>query len=389
MTQRHEQVRALAVDLLTDYITDNGPRQGSGQDAGPAILAANLFSVAPEAEDLCLRGLKHWLNNVPDIFAGVGAFGGLGGLLSGLRTARALCPAVAPAYSALCSRTNEWLGQQRWRRAGVSWPDYDLFFGPAGAVRAGLSVDCPPGMADPAIGHLVAMAATDRLVAFCGGPEIDQRSAFNIGRINTGLGHGLAGVASALSHAVRVAGHDYARPALRQICRWLVEQTYLDDAGLLTWPPVGPLPGETVGTHRRQAWCYGTPGVSWTLWEAADTLADEAMRELAEDAMASFVTVFDEARYLDPADDKCEDLALCHGAAGTLAVADAFALHTSVAGAPALRDRMLDYLIERAARIRQCGRNDISLLTGAAGMAAVALTATGADRQWLHHIAVR
>jgi len=386
MTERQEHARAMAVDLITDYIIHCGARRGSGQDAGPAILAASLSSVAPDAKDLCLRALKRWLNDVPDAFTGVGAFGGLGGLLSGLRTATALSPAVTPAYSALCARTNEWLTQQRWRHSSVTWPDYDLFFGPAGVVRAGLSVDCPPDMVVPALRHLIAMAATEGLLAFRGGPEIDQRSAFNIGRINTGLGHGLTGVASALNHAIRVAGQENARPALRRICEWLVQQTYVDKTGLVTWPPAGRLPEDADVTHRRQAWCYGTPGVSWTLWEAADTLADDAMRELAEEAMVSFCDVFDENR-LDH-DDAGEDIAVCHGAAGILAIADAYARHTTVATAP-LRDRMLDYLIERAARVRDHGRRDMSLLTGAGGMAAVALTATGADRQWLHHIAVR
>jgi len=387
MTDREDRTLGLAVDLLTEYVDDIKTRSGSGQDAGPAILAATLFSVAPDAEDLCLRALKRWLNDMPAVFRGVGAFGGLGGLLSGLRAVTALTDAVGPAYSALCSQTPEWLAHERWRTNDVSWPDYDLFFGPAGVIRAGLYPGGPPDMVAPALKHLISMALTEELEAFRGGPEIDQRSAFNIGRVNTGLGHGMAGVASALAHALRGSGYESARPALRRICDWLVAQTYTDDIGLITWPPVGGLDQESFGTRRRQAWCYGTPGVSWTLWEAADPLADDAIRELAEDAMTSFIAVFDESLHLDR--DAGENLAVCHGAAGILAIADAYARFTLVSSARALRDHLLDYLIDHAAALREHGRHDMSLLTGAGGVAAVALTATGAERQWLHHIAVR
>jgi hypothetical protein len=121
-----------------------------------------------------------------------------------------------------------------------AWVDYDLFRGPAGLVLAGASNSGPTEPFVPAVRHLAHLCDAPSLERMRAGTEISEPSAFNIGRINTGMGHGVAGVASALRHAVETLddGNDY-RQALRFACDWLVEEAYLADRDFITWPPVG------------------------------------------------------------------------------------------------------------------------------------------------------
>ena len=124
---------------------------------------------------------------------------------------------------------------------------------------------------------------------------------------------------------------------LQRACRWLISESYVDDRGLRTWHPAA-LEGASrpCGASARQAWCYGTPGLAWALWQVGQVLNDQTLCNFAEEAMHSFCDAFDEGVYTDggPAD---EALSICHGAAGMLAVADAFALYAGHVQAARLR----------------------------------------------------
>jgi hypothetical protein len=246
-------------------------------------------------------------------------------------------------------------------------------------------------MFEPAVQHLVAMCESPGLEAFRAGEEIDPRSSFNVGRINTGLGHGLAGVASALHHAANVLGEEHrCLPALERVCDWLEQETIVVGAReLITWPPVGA-EGQPpmVGADRPQAWCYGTPGVAWTLWDAAGTLEDATKRTLAYDAMRSFCRVFHEELHVD-AGSPSEALSICHGVAGMLAVADAFSRHASLPEAERLRAHLTGLLLDRDDDIRLLAATDMTILSGAGGILSVLVTSIGGDRRWLPQVALR
>ena len=199
------------------------------------------------------------------------------------------------SLTGLIDQTRRLLAGVQWRTSAVAWVDYDLFRGPAGLVLAGASNTGPTDPFVPAARHLARLCDDPGLEGLRAGTEISPPSAFNIGRINTGMGHGVTGVASALRHAVETFedGSDY-RPALRRACDWLVEEAYLADRDFITWPPVGRDGARASGVaDRRQAWCYGTPGVAWTLWDAGRVLGDPSLQVLGEEAMRSFCRVFD------------------------------------------------------------------------------------------------
>jgi hypothetical protein len=115
--------------------------------------------------------------------------------------------------------------------------------------------------------------------------------------------------------------------------------------------------------------------VAWTLWDAGRVLDDPRLRRRATRAMESYCIGL-----LRPELPPAIDLTFRTGAAGTLAVADAFARHAELPDARELRDRIAEQLIDRLDDVRE---GDPLLLDGACGVLAALLTAAGADRRWL------
>ncbi len=370
---------------------DSGHATDGTHDAGPALLAALTAQAGLEEPELTRRVLERWLNTQPDGAPHqVGAFGGLAGLFAGLRAAGPLQPPLRPLARLVAESLAAWSSSGALRLDRVGWIDYDLINGPAGVVLC-LAGTEHTAQSLPAARHLAALCDRPDLHRLRLHEAIDPRSAWNLGRINTGLGHGVAGVAAALRAAAETATtrpEDFTAP-LRHVCDWLVAQSYVDDQGLTTWPPAG-LDGTPPSRRptRRQAWCYGTPGIAWTLWDAGRVLADETLTGFARQAMQSFCEAFDEHRHLDP-DPVDAALTVCHGAAGTLALADAFARHASLPAAAALRGRLTAYLTERLPDVKELAMLDLSVLNGATGIFAALLSTAATERPWLAQLALR
>lgn len=381
----------LANDILERYATVSGrSRSIYGHDSGPMVLTNVAHSVGAVPEDLLQLIAWRWFDDLPDSIESLGSFGGLGGFIAGVRALIAIDNEFSRVADDLIDQTRRVLAGVQWRTSAVAWVDYDLFRGPAGLMLAGASSTYPTEAFVPAARHLARLCDDPGLEGLRAGTEISPRSAFNIGRINTGMGHGVTGVASALRHTVETLedGSDY-RPALRRACDWLVEEAYLADRDFITWPPVGRDGARASGVaDRRQAWCYGTPGVAWTLWDAGRVLGDASLQVLGEEAMRSFCRVFD-ADFNFHIHDITEELAICHGAAGTLAVADAFARYAALREAAELRDELDQYLLARVDQIADIAKTDMTMLSGAAGIVSVMLSVHGGARSWLCQIALR
>jgi hypothetical protein len=386
-----DTVGGLAHDILGRYATAvRGSKSIYGHDSGPMVLTSVAHSVGAVSDDLLRRVARRWFEELPDSIHSIGAFGGIGGFIAGVRALVAIDTEFSTVYDDLIDQTRCLMAGMQWRTSAVAWVDYDLFRGPAGVVLAGASSTYPTEPFVPAACHLARLCGDPGLEGLRAGTEISPLSAFNVGRINTSMGHGVAGVASALRHAVETfeeAG-DY-RPALRRACDWLVEEAYLADRDFITWPPVGRDGARASGAvNRRQAWCYGTPGVAWTLWDAGRVLGDTSLQVLGEEAMRSFCRVFDTDFHFH-IHDISEELAICHGAAGTLAVADAFARYASLPEAASLRDELEQYLLDRSDQIADIARTDMTILNGAGGIVAAMLSVHGGARSWLCQIALR
>ncbi len=396
LKSKRDTISDLVVEALSNFASPRARSrlfQGLTYDSGPAVLGAlaaaggcaNLREIADSA-------LLAWLDRFPRALSYTNLFGGLAGLFVGTQLASSFCPRLTSLASQLRDTLANGATDGK-RTDRVDWRDYDLIFGPSGTILALITdPDCRPELVLPAARHLALLCDQENLERLRVHSYLeDEHRSWNYGRINTGLAHGVGGVISALRAACETDSSVYEelQAPLRRACKWLVGESYIDDRGIQTWSTAGlegaPRPS---GASRRQAWCYGTPGLAWTLWEAGRVLDDITLRGFAEEAMRSFCVVFDEQIYIDDGPPN-EALSICHGVAGTLAIADAFALHTGHAEARKLAEQLESYLLVRTDEIRQLAYENMTLLSGASGVLSMLLVRYGGERNWLYQLGLR
>ncbi|MEV5599222.1 lanthionine synthetase LanC family protein [Streptomyces sp. NPDC052496] len=391
LTATAPALRALAVEQLDVWTR----RQATGEqpgtepcDPGVPALAALVAATGEPAEAAAAghavavwaRGIGRGRNH-PGLYDG-----GLAGTLAGLRLGARLHPQLHQVADRLRDHLLTVAKARPWRRENVLFPDQDLISGPSGTLLS-LCVAADPdgGQLAPCVHHLASLcdgAELPRLRAdgYAGHPYLDWMQ----GRINTGMGHGVAGLVTALTAAVRHTGSNRAtRRALRNATHWLARQSFDDARSIRSWDGAGLDEAPPEGARARQAWCYGNPGVTWALWNAADALDDEATAAWAAKAFTGLAERYDEDFHLfgeHPADL----LACCHGAAGVLAVADAFHHHARLPAATVLRARLARHLLDRLPEVRTLGEERMGLLGGATGPLCALLTVAEpeAERLW-------
>lgn len=378
---RGATLTGLAERLLVSWMDSGEPTP----DPGPAVLALLL---PDDYRPLTEAALGVWLRGLRTAPTHSGLLdGGLAGRLAVFRLGTALLPRLSGLAGATARSLARFAQRGAWPTSGLRCSDYDLISGPAGVLLAHCVATPRSSQLAPFATHLAALCADSDLSRLRGADD----------RVNTGLSHGVSGVVVALAAGYRAdPSHDQVATALRHVARWLIEEAYYDERGLLTWSQAGreghPPPLEA---GRRQGWCYGTPGVAWALYELSEALAGTGIDEvgagagqLARCAMRSVCRYYDEDFHLG-AGSAGSRLAICHGAAGVLAITDAFATHAGLPEAGALRDRLSGYLLDRIDAVTELGRTDMRLLCDACGTVAVLLTAAGAPRTWLPMIGLR
>ncbi|WP_055557159.1 lanthionine synthetase LanC family protein, partial [Streptomyces kanamyceticus] len=380
---------AISTRVLTAF-ADLAPKGARGAeysvDFGPAVLAALTVAAhgprrPPEAAP---RAVAAWLRQLRQGCTHPGLFGwGLGGYLLGLRTAAAAWPRLGGLADTAFRELAACSG--RWRTEGLAWSDYDLVTGTAGSLLA-LAADpaCTRQDVAHAVGHLTALCANADLGRLRVGRYKDEEMrGWNHDRVNSGAAHGAAGVATALCGAADATGLTQEIAAsLEHLASWYLTRYESGARSVITWPPAG---GMTHLPSRPLTWCYGTPGISWALWETGRVLDDAPLREFALHAAASFLRGYDEEA------DR-PDLSLCHGMPGLALLCDAFDRHAGLAGAAALRDRLVARVLARLDEVTDLAAHDGTLLTGATGACAALLTlesGTSGDRSWLAAFGLR
>ncbi|MDN5747706.1 MAG: hypothetical protein L0H64_04205 [Pseudonocardia sp.] len=378
----------LALLVLDEYGRSTR-RSDGGIDAGPAVLAGlcTILGPAPTVE-VGLAALRRWLQHSSSGAGHPALCGGMAGILLGATTAQAVDPSLGALRDLVRTALTDATTARLWRTTPLAWRDYDVVSGPSGVVLA-LAAD-GQGPVGPAARHLVSLCTDNLLSGLRFGDGLgDPRVQWGLGQVNTGLAHGVAGVAAALTAALSAGADPEFRQALRRVCDWLVDQAGTDRYGIVTWPPAGGSGHRSSDEpSRRQAWCYGTPGISWMLHEAGEVLDAPELRACAATAFASYCAAFDPDFHLDTAPVSSR-LGVCHGAAGVLAIADAFALHAGEARASALGAELEALLLAHSDDVIALAASDMSLLTGAAGVLAVLLSRTSPTRTWMRAIALR
>ncbi|MFF5206164.1 lanthionine synthetase C family protein [Streptosporangium sp. NPDC000396] len=226
------------------------------------------------------------------------------------------CGALGGHYPGLRLRLVRWLADDQRRRLeaentgrepGTSWTAYDLISGLTGTGRLLLAAVIEGGREEretalPALratlGYLVGLAGTVRVdghdvpgwwVPPERQPTEFDRGTFPRGDFNLGLAHGIPGPLALLAlcagHGIRVEGHD---AAMHRIGTWIAGWAMHGEDGPY-WQLRIPFDDEVAGTAPRQdtiaAWCYGTPGVAFSLLRASEVLAIPEWRRLALDGL--------------------------------------------------------------------------------------------------------
>lgn len=302
---------------------------------------------------------------------------------------------LAELHQGLC----EQVLQRTWRRpaedGGVADSDYDVISGAAGVLAYLVSIEQPDETIQAAIEHLLTYLTW---LAEPGQPIGKERwyippallpndlhrAATPQGNFNCGLAHGIPGPLAALA-LTWLAGYRY--PGLRESIAYLA--TWLEEHQVNTpwgkdWP--GNVPLECASDPRawqnitptRVAWCYGTPGISRSLWLAGRALDDERLRQVAIEAI--------EAVLRRPAlDRQIPSSHICHGVAGLLQICLRFAHECESPlvreQIPVLTQHMLD-AFDPESTLGFCDMDEgkpldqPSWLTGTAGIAMVLLAAS-------------
>jgi hypothetical protein len=375
-----DTVMALADQLLADFPARAAERQTQA-DWGVPLLAGlcadrNGAGPAPAAVAAWAASLRGGIDHY-------GLFGrGLAGCLLGLTLASTVEPRLARPAATIRRRLVERCAAVGSRQVGVGWSDYDVIMGVAGATLA--LAACPGESSDlePAARYLLGRCDRDDLAGLVvrddyGNPGL----SWNLGRLNHGLGHGVPGVLAALVTArtrMSPAWHDQLDQAIGRLARHLCRAAYRDGRGVVGWPPGSQNPGDRPpGGGRRQAWCYGTPGVAWQLTEAGRVLGQDELREFGISAMTSLCDAWDDEYYLDT-DTPANRLAFCHGLAGQIAVARAF----GTSAASALAEHLTTVLTNELPAVARLSTTDLSVLNGASGALSVLLS-DSTDHAWL------
>ncbi|WP_283132821.1 lanthionine synthetase C family protein [Rhizohabitans arisaemae] len=350
--------------------------------AGTALLHARLSATDPV---FAAAADHHWAKAAayagPTGYEGPGVYHNPGGLAASLIIGTAYLPAPESRHQAV-ERAARWMSAQAVDLAGqhqahqaageIGTPRhvYDVITGLTGIGRVLLASVRTGHDAEP--GLLAALTSLTTMIHTRHGPLPgwwSSNTPTEAPCAATGIAHGIAGPLMLLSQA-RVAGHevDGQAEAIREAAAWLLRWQISDTRD---WPPYVTETELTTGiaapvSGRRDAWCYGTPGIHRALTAAARAIGDPALGEAADNARSALI-----ARLA-----ACWDVAgpaLCHGYAGVL---QATRDDQAAAAVIALFNNSDRFGFPRAAKPSETSE-DPGFLTGAAG-AALALADHGA-----------
>ncbi|MGP4022092.1 lanthionine synthetase C family protein [Actinomadura sp. 3N407] len=330
--------------------------------SGSALAFAVAAELLPESADRSRARAEEWLrlaagstHDAPVLSAG------LSNGTAGMAVAATACAAVDGRYRGTLRTLHRKLGEQvahsRVPAAGeLAFDYYDVISGAAGILgylAAVVEDDEAAGRArDVLVGRLV-----DRCRSGADGwsswrierkhyPQREiEHELYPYGYVDLGLAHGITGPLAALSRVKPAAdGRDGVTDAVRLLARRLMESVTRDGTDL-AWPRVMPFDAAgavapAMAHEAGEAYCYGPFGVCSALFDAAQRLADDAVRTIAVDGFAAATRRLREG-------PGPETPGLCHGWAGLVLICRKFAIlagsEPARAALPELVENLLAY----------------------------------------------
>lgn len=303
--------------------------------AGTALLHARLSTTDPL---FATAAIRHWETGAVHTRRyganSAGIFNSPGGLAASLIIGSQYLP-DPDSQRTVTTRAARWLSaraidltrrhQEHLRAGGVStpWSMYDAINGLAGIGRVLLAaLTSGHHMTEP--GLLAALQTLTTMIGTHHGnrpgwwlPASEHPLTVTVhpsGAATTGMAHGIAGplalLATAHTAGWSIAGQQTAiQDAAHWLLRWRTNATP-------RWPPY--VTGDELDSNtaqptagRRDAWCYGAPGIGRALTLAGHALADPRLIEAGDTAITSLTER--PAELWDVAGPT-----LCHGHAGVL-----------------------------------------------------------------------
>ncbi|PND37937.1 hypothetical protein C1O66_10625 [Paucibacter aquatile] len=271
---------------------------------------------------------------------------------------------------------------------------YDLTDGLAGLGLYGLGRGQQTGDFSIAAACLKQLVLMRRIVEGCPLWLIESRHIldenvvrqFPDGQLNLGLAHGIPGLVSFLANAVALGVEEPQTMELLENAVRILRKYRVADSEVSFPGWVGP------DAPRRQAWCYGDPGVACALWLAAKATNDVALLDEVKSVVAK-------CSALPEALTGIADGSLCHGSAGFALLLHLLSIN---AGEPAWASSAC-YWVQRALDQFEChglvrlvpslpGRVDghnVSLLSGTPGTVLALGTVFGRySKRWCKFLGV-
>ncbi|MDH6111434.1 hypothetical protein P3T36_004588 [Kitasatospora sp. MAP12-15] len=339
------------IEQIADVVADPANVTAELRPAAASTLAdglpgtALLLAVLSRSDPLFAGAAdRHWeaAARLLTSSAADGIYAGPGALAASLILGSAYLPngrvqldAVTRASAWLSARAEGLAAHQHQRlrdgRLGTPWAVYDTIKGLTGIGRVLLAAhqlghqEAEPGLtaALTTLTDMITTPAGDLPGWWLATPDHALATVSGVpdtGSATTGAAHGIAGPLALLdtahTYAVTVPGQ---RDAIETAARWLVAWS----ASGPSWPP--HIPGRDL-LHRpdpdrlsaipgrRDAWCYGTPGVAAALHHAGRTLGDPSLTHHARRAL-------DLLAQRAPDSWDTDGPGLCHGTAGVLQAA--------------------------------------------------------------------
>lgn len=373
-------------DVLAAVPSPAGVSLASGL-AGTALLHARLSTTDPV---FAAAATRHWETGAAHARRcgrnSAGTFTSPGGLAASLIIGSQYLP-DPDCQRTVTTRAARWLSaraldltrrhEEHLRSGGVGtpWSVYDAINGLAGIGRVLLAaLTSGHDMAEP--GLLAALETLTTMISTRHGkrpgwwlPASEHPPAVTVhlsGAATTGMAHGIAGplalLATAHSAGWSVRGQPTAiQDAAHWLLRWRTNATS-------RWPPYvtgDDLDNDTAQPRpgRRDAWCYGTPGIGRALTLAGRALADPRLTDAGATAIASLTER--PAELWD-----VEGPTLCHGHAGVLQSAATSQATTADLAAAAVTEAFNPRLAFAFQHLDNgTATDDPGLLTGSAGVA--------------------
>ncbi|MBN2908803.1 lanthionine synthetase C family protein [Polycladomyces sp. WAk] len=145
-----------------------------------------------------------------------------------------------------------------------------------------------------------------------------EMTLFPHGNFNCGMAHGIPGPLALLSLAsLRNYRVDKQLETIRNISDWLLRRMHEDEYGPL-WPDRIRFEDEiqekkSEKYFTREAWCYGTPGVSRSMYLAGKALEDDDLKDIAIRSLKASLSRPEELQ-------KLESPTFCHGKTGLMQI---------------------------------------------------------------------